>query len=236
MIEVTGDLHTHTTHSHGKGGVGDNVRAAIAKGLKKIAISDHGPSHIFYGIRDMDAYLEDIARAKREYGGQIEVLSGIELNIVSLEGELDLPRGYEDAFDVLIFGYHKMVAYRGLRDKLHFLLPKSGGGAAIARNTEAYVNAINNYRIGIVAHPGYGLPIDKERVAAAAAARGTALEINSKHPEFTVDELTRCYSAGVNFAIDSDAHSPGRVGDFTAALSRAGEAKIPAERIINGKP
>lgn len=233
MIEISGDLHTHTTHSHGTGSVDDNVRAAIEKGLDSIAISDHGPSHIFYGIKDMDAYLADIEAAKQKYGGRIKVLSGIELNIVSLDGELDLPRGYEDAFDILIFGYHKMVSYKTFRDKLHFLLPKGKGDAAIRKNTDAYVQALSNYRIDIIAHPGYGLPIDKAAVAQVAVARGTALEINAKHPEFTTDELVRCADTGVNFAINSDAHGIGRVGDFEASVRRAGAAKIPAERIIN---
>ena len=48
--ELMYDLHTHTTYSHGKGSVEDNVRAAMNKGLGYIAISDHGPGHIFYGI------------------------------------------------------------------------------------------------------------------------------------------------------------------------------------------
>ena len=45
------DLHTHTTFSHGKGSIEDNVKVAIEKGLKAIAITDHGPGHLTYGIK-----------------------------------------------------------------------------------------------------------------------------------------------------------------------------------------
>ena len=48
--ELVYDLHTHTTYSHGKGSVEDNVRMAFDKGLEYIAISDHGPGHLFYGV------------------------------------------------------------------------------------------------------------------------------------------------------------------------------------------
>ena len=44
------DHHTHTIYSHGKGTIEDNVKAAIAKGLESVAITDHGPGHLTYGI------------------------------------------------------------------------------------------------------------------------------------------------------------------------------------------
>ena len=45
------DYHTHTIFSHGKGTIEDNVQSAISKGLKEIAISDHGPGHLTYGVK-----------------------------------------------------------------------------------------------------------------------------------------------------------------------------------------
>ena len=47
---MTFDYHTHTTFSHGKGSIEDNVKVAAEKGLKAVSISDHGPGHIFYGL------------------------------------------------------------------------------------------------------------------------------------------------------------------------------------------
>ena len=46
--KMTFDYHTHTIFSHGKGTIADNVEAARSKGLKGIAITDHGPgtSHL----------------------------------------------------------------------------------------------------------------------------------------------------------------------------------------------
>ena len=48
---IYGDYHTHTTYSHGKGSVEDNVKAAIAAGLREIAITDHGPRHLLAGVK-----------------------------------------------------------------------------------------------------------------------------------------------------------------------------------------
>ena len=52
--EMGYDLHTHTIFSHGKGTIEQNVRAALDRGLTHIAITDHGPGHLFYGMKRKD--------------------------------------------------------------------------------------------------------------------------------------------------------------------------------------
>ncbi len=235
MLSIYGDYHTHTTHSHGKGSVEDNVLAAIKCGLEEIAIADHGPSHIFFGIRDTEKYLADIKEAKIKYSGQIKVFSCIEANIVSLDGGLDLPKNYINTFDKVLFGYHKMVRYNSMADKIHFLLPFSKSQKSADKNTRAYVLAMEKYNTNMISHPGYGIPIDKVLLAKEAAKRNVALEINAKHPEFTVEELRECAKTGVKFVIGSDAHSTDRVGDFFSAIKKAEEANILPEQIINAK-
>ncbi|MBF1138496.1 MAG: PHP domain-containing protein [[Eubacterium] sulci] len=51
QYRMTFDYHTHTTFSHGTGSIEDNVKVAISKGLKALAISDHGPGHLTYGVK-----------------------------------------------------------------------------------------------------------------------------------------------------------------------------------------
>ena len=48
---LTGDYHTHTPFSHGKNTVDENAKRAKELGLKQIGISDHGFSHIAFGVR-----------------------------------------------------------------------------------------------------------------------------------------------------------------------------------------
>ncbi|MGI6154186.1 MAG: PHP domain-containing protein, partial [Christensenellaceae bacterium] len=197
MYRIAGDLHTHTVHSHGTGTVEQNVLAAIEKGLDKIAISDHGFLHLAYRIRDIDAYIADIRGVREKYRDRIDVLVGAELNLLSLDGDIDLPAGYEDAFDILTFGYHKLVKYKGFKNIRQLLLPKSHSQKAIEANTRAYIRAMEKNKVDVISHPGYGLPIDKREVAKYAQQYGVALEINAKHPEFTVDELKACAETGV---------------------------------------
>ena len=125
MIEIIADMHTHTVHSHGTGTVEDNVKAAISAGLQQIVISDHGPLHSYYNIKDVDAYLRDIDAMRKKYKSDIDVLAGVELNLLSAQGDIDLPPEYADSFDVKLMGYHKLVRYKTVADRLHMLLFKT---------------------------------------------------------------------------------------------------------------
>ena len=49
-MNLWGDYHTHTYYSDGKSSLEDNVKSAINKGLKQLAITDHSFSHIAHGI------------------------------------------------------------------------------------------------------------------------------------------------------------------------------------------
>lgn len=235
MITVIADMHTHTVHSHGTGTVEDNVKAAIALGLRRITISDHGPLHMCYNIKNIKAYLEDIESVREKYAGQIEILSGVEMNLLSSEGEVDFPEKWADRFDVFLMGYHKLVRYKTFSDRFNMMLFKRNTEKAIERNTRAYLKAMDRYPIHIIAHPGYGLPIDLLSLAEYAAKKEIALEINAKHPEFTPAQLRACAQTGVKFSIGSDAHSPARVGDFLPALKKAEEVGIAAGQIINAE-
>ena len=74
---LTGDYHTHTPYSHGKNSVDENVERAKELGLKQIAISDHGFSHIAFGLRRGQAknYERDCDNAREKYGFDITEVS-----------------------------------------------------------------------------------------------------------------------------------------------------------------
>lgn len=233
-IRIVADFHTHTKHSHGSGTIEDNVKAAIRRGLRAIAISDHGVGHLLYRIPDMDRYLREIEEIRDKYADQIIVYSGYEGNLQSMGGgKTDIPPAYADSIDIPSFGYHKMVRYPNPADWLHFVLPKRADKASIARNTQAIIDAMNASAAVFLTHPGYGLPIDKDALAKAAAEGDVILEINAKHPEFTESELADAADAGAMFIIGSDAHSPQRVGDFAAALDKVKRAGLAASQIVN---
>lgn len=104
---MTYDLHTHTVYSHGKGSVRDNVVAAIEKGLSKIAVTDHGPGHLTYGMKrsSIPNLRREIEQLKAEFP-QIEIYMSVEANIITKGAGLDVyPEEFKD-YDFVIAGYH----------------------------------------------------------------------------------------------------------------------------------
>ena len=77
---LTADYHTHSPYSHGKNTIFENAEQAKKIGLKAIAISDHGFTHLAYGIkrREMDSFMAECREAEEKLGlgKRIEMLEG----------------------------------------------------------------------------------------------------------------------------------------------------------------
>lgn len=244
-MEIFADYHTHTIYSHGKGTVLDNVAAASKIGLAEIAISDHGPSHMMgIGIKDikvLDQIRQDCEAAMKVYPN-VRVKLGVESNVTSILGDIDIPKEYQQKLDILQVGLHLMVKpeswFDGLkRTAFHYLKHLSPGLKRKSRllNTEAIVNAVYKHDIDIVTHPGHRFDIDTKELARACAQRGTALEINTSHDNISLDLIELAANEGVKFVIGSDAHHPSRIGDFSKGVALAKAAGLTAEQIINAR-
>ena len=101
------DIHTHTTFSHGKGSIEDNVKAALERGLSIIGIADHGPGHLTYGVKrkDLPVMREEIRRLQPLYPN-IQILLGVEANIITPSGKLDITEKEANDLDYILAGYH----------------------------------------------------------------------------------------------------------------------------------
>ena len=240
-MKIFGDYHTHTIYSHGKDTIRDNVEAARDKGLVEIAITDHGPSHMTYGVKreNFKKMRQEIDLLNEEYK-DIKILLGVEANIISCEGEIDIDDEISSLIDILLVGFHFGAKPRTIKDAydLYALnqickISKKLLYKSIAINTKAMISAINNYDIDLITHPGAKLNIDIIEVARAAGKRNTALEINSHHGHLTVEELRVAMNENVKFMINSDAHRKEDVGNVQEGINRAVEVGLDKSKILN---
>lgn len=238
---LTSDYHTHTTYSHGKGSVLDNAVAASKLGLKEIGISDHGFAHPAFGLRKrkLNDLKSDCAAATEQTG--VKVLAGIESNILGIDGTVDLNADRYDYFDVFLAGLHKFVMFKpsaflsvSLPDMAAtYLKRKEVSGSLIRRNTKMFINVIKKNPVDVITHLNFFCFADVKEVGKACADYGTYVELNSKKTHLTDDEIYELLKTDAKFVIDSDAHSPDRVGEISLVEKMITRLNFPIDRIMN---
>ena len=240
-FKITADYHTHTIYSrvgpyfHGKGKIVENVAAAVGKGLKEVAITDHGPSD-FYGLslRRIPQMREDIAEAVKRFP-RIKVFLGVEADIVDSPNGLDVAKEDFALFDFVNAGYHYVPNCHMIQNWLAFRLPCPDRIKERLRkqNTDRIVKELKSNAIKILTHPGDKAYIDTHTVAKACEETGTLVEINARHRHPNCEELKVFASYDVKFVISSDAHKPEKVGRYAKSMMLALSAGIGADRIVN---
>ncbi|BCV23176.1 phosphatase [Moorella sp. Hama-1] len=224
LVLFEADLHTHTIASgHAYSTVKEMAEAAEKRGLKMIAITDHGlkmpggPHEYHFG---------NLAALPRKIGG-VEILRGVEANIIDTEGHLDLPERLLEELDIVLAGFHALTGF---------------DGRSAEDYTRAVLAAIANPRVHLIVHPGNPeFPVDIEKLVLAAASEHKALEINNN--SFSVSRqgsLPHCQLLAklaqkhkVQVALNSDAHIFTSVGNFTRAWQVARSAGIGEDQVIN---
>lgn len=233
--EIGYDLHTHTIFSHGKGTIEENVQAAIGQGLSHIAISDHGPGHLFYGIKrsHVPVMRKEIQALNQKYP-QIMIQLSVEANVINSPNHLDVTPEEFSQYDFVIAGYHYGLP-RGycVSNWLWGHGLKLGERRLRNKNTDMVIKALYENDIAILTHPGDKGPFNMLPIAEACADTDTLMEISTWHPHLTVEELETAARTDAQFIISSDAHTPRRVGDFEGGLKRAVEAGLDLSRIVN---
>ncbi|MBQ0017078.1 MAG: PHP domain-containing protein [Clostridiales bacterium] len=229
-----GDYHTHTVFSHGKGTIEDNVKVAVEKGLKQIAITDHGFNHGLYAVKreKVKEMRAEVERLKKVY--DIDILLGIEANLISYDGTIDLTEDEIKLFDIILVGYHKTFKAKTFKDRILFILRSLfPTKRAKRKNTMAYINCLNKYDIDTIVHLNYGFKVNAVEIAKLAKEKHTYIELNGKRTEFPKNEVEEMVKNETMFIIDSDAHTPQSVGEVNHPHNFMIMNNIPSKLVVN---
>jgi putative hydrolase len=223
-MKLEADLHVHTTASgHGYSTIKEIVEAAAQKGLKLVAITDHGLK--MPGAPHWYHFTNMISLPRVMNG--VEVLRGVEANILDLKGNIDMPeKVLTDYLEIVLAGFHDSTGYTGTTRE---------------ENTEAMIAAIKNPYVHIISHPGNPkYPVDVEPVVMAAKEYNKAIELNNHSFVTRPNSFPNCNKFArmakkhnVMVAINSDAHICYNVGDNGMALAMALKAGIRKNQILN---
>lgn len=242
-MEFYGDYHLHSTYSDGRSSIEEMVMAASLTGLEEICLADHGPHNIAVGIRSEQTLLQErekIEELRSQYS-ELRIYTGVEANIISLAGKLDVSREIVAELDMLIAGLHPYVwpdriddASWILRNQVLKFLP-SQKERVKNENTKALVETIFHYDVDIISHPGLKMEVDFSEVARACIQRDTLWEINAGHRYPGYPEVTELARLGVDFVVNSDAHFTESVGALEYGSWVLEKAGVPIHQIKNAK-
>lgn len=201
--QIRGDLHMHTDDSDGRDPIAAMAKAGAALGYAYIAITDHSTRS--FASRTLT--LESVARQRdeiaeiRERFPTLTVLHGVEVDIMP-DGRLDFPDAVLEPFDIVLASLH------------------DGAGHDSARLTSRCLAAIHHPLVNVITHPANrmvgrdsGYALDFDAIFDAAAATGTALEVDGAPGHLDLDGALarRAVAVGVTLVIDSDGHRAGQL-------------------------
>ena len=230
LADIRGDLHMHTTATDGEDTLAEMVRAAIARGLQYIAITDHGQRvtmargldtrRLLKQWDDIDRLNESLAEDGRP---PIVVLKGIEVDMLE-KGGLDLPDDVLEKADWVVASLHY------------------GQNQPREQITARIIEAIENPHVSVIGHPTGRLlnkrppyDVDIETVIAAAARTGTFLEINANPWRLDLNDhhAAAAKKAGVKIVISTDAHSTRGLDVMRCGVLQARRAGLEAGDVAN---
>jgi len=226
--DLRGDLHTHTTYTDGRASVEQMAKAARARGLEYIAITDHSQRLAMTRGLDPKRLAEqwrEIEKVEKNLGS-IRLLRGIEVDILE-DGGLDLPDETLEELDWVVAS-------------VHYKLNQSS-----AEMTQRLITAIRNPNVDVIGHPSGRLinrrdpsEFDLAQVLRVAREEGCAMEINSQPDRLDLIDgaCLAAKRAGVKLVLSTDSHHPHDFAFVDYGLNQARRGWIEASDVLNTRP
>lgn len=225
-IPILLDIHTHSLASgHASHDtITDMARMAAKKSLKILGISDHAPATP--GSAG-SSYFRNLLFAERKRFG-VELLYGVELNIINGNGDVDLEDSLLASLDYAFISMHRPAFHAG----------------DASYNTSAYIKAMRHPGVRFLGHPDDGrFALDYESLLSACLENHVCPEINnaSLMPDAyrtngycnSLQILSLCKKMRLPVLLSSDSHGKEHIGDMRYILPLLKECDFPGQLIIN---
>jgi DNA polymerase (family 10) len=229
VADIRGDLHMHTDATDGRDTIRQMAEAALARGLKYIAITDHSKNlAMTNGLDDKRAldHVKAIRKVDADMKGAIRVLPGIEVDILA-EGALDLDDSTLAQMDIVVASVHSLF------------------NLSAEEMTARVLRAIENPHVRILGHPTgrkvlgrepYAIYIDT--VLKRAAELGVAVEHNASPARSDLNDLNLRIAKqyGCKIVVDTDAHSTEELDQMRYGITQLRRAWLTPADILNTEP
>ena len=229
LADICGDVHMHTFESDGTRSIAEMAEAALARGRRYIAITDHSKLLTMTNGMDDKRALAHAARVREvndQMEGRIRILTGVECDILA-DGRMDLEDDTLAQLDIVVASVHSK-----------FDLPEP-------EQTARVVRALENPYVRILGHPtGRKLlrrdpyKLNLHEVFAAAARAGVAVEHNANPARADLSDanMRLAKSLGCKISINTDAHAVEEMDHMQNGIVQLRRAWLTAEDVVNTAP
>ena len=225
-MDIKFDLHTHTLASGHHTADTLTMMAERAKnlGFSYLGITDHAPK--MQGSATV-SYFRNLKYADKKLYG-VNILYGAELNVITTDGDIDLPWDVLESLDFCLASLHQKT-----------FPPKDK-----EKNTTALINAMKNPYVFGICHPDDPIySIDEEALVHYAKETGTLLEVSSvgitpdgyrkQNVEWLIKMLLECKRKGAYVFLGSDSHGQENIGNFKNSLKLLEMIDFPKKLVVN---
>ena len=227
--DIRGDVHMHTVETDGTCSIRDMAEAALARGLRYIAITDHSKNLAMTNGMDDARALAHAVRIRKvndEMEGRITILAGIEVDILGA-GELDLDDSTLAQLDIVVASVHSRF------------------DQSIEQMTDRVLAALENPHTRILGHPtGRKLlrrdpyALHMEKVLRRAAELGVAVEHNAAPARADLNHLhlRMAKQLGCRIVVNTDAHAIEDLDYLRWGITQLRRAWLTAADVLNTLP
>ena len=229
LADLHGDVHMHTSETDGTCTIREMAEAALARGRRYIAITDHSKNLAMTGGMDDARALAHAARVRevdQQMEGRIRVLTGIECDILA-DGQMDLADETLAQLDIVVASVHSKF------DQPREVM------------TERICRALENPYVRILAHPtGRKLlrrdpyQVDLDQVFRRAAELGVAVEHNAApaRTDLSDTHMRQAKSLGCRIVINTDAHATEEMDHMRFGIVQLRRAWLTPKDVLNCQP
>lgn len=219
------DAHTHTIVSgHAYSTIREMTVEAKKNGLELLCITEHAPT--LPGTCGILYFQNMKVVGRKNY--DVDILLGVELNILDEFGMVDMDLDLLASMDVVIASLHPPCIEYLSKEKL----------------TNALLKVMENPHIHIIGHPDDGrYELDYDKIAKKAKETNTLLEVNNSSllptsfrpnsRENYIEMLNACMKYQTHIILNSDAHVDTHVARRDMSIPLLEELNFPEKLVVN---
>jgi DNA polymerase (family 10) len=226
--DIQGNVHSHSTWSDGRDSLQEMARAAQARGLTYLTVTEHSQSASYAGglkPDDLKRQWDEIDRINSQLSG-FRLLRGTEVDILE-SGELDFPESLLEQLDVVIGSVHA-----------RFQMDEEQMTRRVLRAFENPFLQILGHATGRLINSRDPYAMRMEEIFDRAAETGVALEVNGnpQRLDLKAEHVRMALQRGVKLVLSTDAHSVRELNHLRYATGTARKGWARKSDVLNTLP